>query len=116
VGRYTNTNGERRVGEKIVRFIVFWEQLLDNKSHLMKTLEMRAKREKFPDRYPKWIFPGHLLNETSANGKSKGFYIAEVDSMEQLASYAMEVDGAWTLKFIPIVEGTKVIEMFQKTQ
>ena len=95
-----------------MKYIVFTEI-----QDMEKAMEIGPKylsdREKVPGKYPKLIFPNHNFMDTSPSGKGKGFAVVEGTS-EQLANWVTDVDGAWSLKYVPIVETNLMLELYQK--
>ena len=82
-----------------------------------KTTEIQPKimadREKFPGKYPKLLYPNHTLMDTSPSGKMKGFAVVE-GTPEQLANWVTDVGGAWSVKYVPIVEAKLMWELYRK--
>jgi len=96
-----------------VKYIVFTEQIQDLEKVREKFAKLLADREKFPGKYPKLLFPNHSFMDTSPGGKRKGFAVVE-GTPESLAKWITDVDGAWGLKYVPIVESTLMWELYEK--
>jgi len=93
-----------------VKFIGFWEFCPED---FDKVIERRAQaeaiREKFPDRFPKRIFGPYWMGETS-----KGFTVYETDNPDQLSNLTLHYIPVVRVKFIPIHEFVRQVELYQK--
>jgi hypothetical protein len=95
-----------------MKYIVFTE-VQDMEKAMEIGLKLMADREKVPGKYPKRLFPNHAFMDTSPSGKWKGFAVVE-GTPEQLANWVTDVDEAWSLKYVPIVETNLMVELYQK--
>jgi len=96
-----------------MKYIVFTETIQDLEKVLEKAPKLFADREKFPGKYPKLLFPNHAFLDTSPGGKIKGFAVVE-GTPESIAKWITDVDGAWSLKYVPIVETALMTELYKK--
>ena len=95
-----------------MKYIVFTE-IQDTEKAMETGTKLMADCEKLPGKYPKLLFPNHTFMDTSPGGKWKGFAVVEGTS-EQIAKGVTDVDGAWSLKYVPIVEITLMMELYEK--
>jgi hypothetical protein len=94
-----------------VKYIVFWEFCPEDIDKVIKNVKTVAEdREKHPDKYPKSIFPSHEMG-----GKTKGFEIIEATPQQLIADINSWL-GLVTLKFVPILKSSKVIEDYLKSK
>ncbi len=95
-----------------MKYIVF-TAIQDVKKTMEIAPKLMAEREKIPGKYPQLIFPNHTFMDTSPSGKLKGFAVVE-GTPEQLANWVTDLDGAWSVKYVPIVETDLMVELYQK--
>jgi uncharacterized protein DUF3303 len=95
-----------------VKFIGFWEYDLEDTDKVTeKFRKIMEEREKGTERYGKLVFgPYHI------GGESKGFAIYETDDMNQLTNLMVYYVPELKLKFAPIHESSKVLELFLKSK
>ena len=94
-----------------MKYIVFWEFCPKDIDKVMERVQVFGKEvEKNPDKFPKVIFSSHAMG-----GETKGFEIVEATS-EQLTDDMTFWVGLVTLKFVPILEGTKFVESYMKSK
>jgi hypothetical protein len=67
--------------------------------------------KKAPEKYPKYIVPPHGIGEVC-----KGISILEADNEEQLINYILAVTPEFKIKFAPLIESSKAIELYMKTK
>lgn len=92
-----------------MKFIVYAEWCPEDMDKVIeKSRQLMAEGEKFPDKYPKGLSSPYQLV-----GESKGVRLYEGDE-EQLTNYALHYMPEVKLKFVPIVEFTKTVELYQK--
>ena len=121
MGRYRNTNDERRGGEKM-KFICFSDY---SKEDVEKSLEavakIRALREKEPNALPK-LLPGswHMLagDIPKLTKEYKGFALFEAESVEQLSQFVLMYNSVPSMSnyFVPIIESEKAIGLYLKSK
>jgi hypothetical protein len=94
-----------------MKYIVFWEfDPKDMEKVIKKTMEFNKKRDKDPEKLQKLIFPPHsMFNET------KGFSITE-STLEQMAEATMWFFPEMKMKYVPIIESAKMMELFLKSK
>jgi len=70
----------------------------------------KDEREKTPEKYTKQLFPPHGMG-----GEHKGFTVVEATS-EQILNTVLLNSPEVTIRYVPIFESTKYIELYQKTK
>ena len=105
-----------------MKFIAFFEYNNEDVPVAVKTLmQLRASREKEPEKFAKLISENYSLGGELPNFTRdlRGFVLYEADNMDQLANisalYHLNIPSA-RVKFTPIVEGTKAVELFMKAK
>ena len=101
-----------------MKFIAFYEQSKEDTKNSVKTgLQLRALREKEPDKLPKLLADYMLSTDLpKLTQPYKGFVLYDVDNFEQIANLTLLWHSIPTRKFyfIPIYESNKAIELFMK--
>jgi hypothetical protein len=67
-----------------------------------------SEREQGTDKYPKFVFPSHVMI-----GMNKTFQVYE-GTLEQLSNVENHWVGLVNWKFIPIIETSKHMELYEK--
>ena len=108
MGSYESTKKREGVGK--LKFIAFWEYKPEDFDKMLERFaQLRAIREKDPERFPKVI-----LGPFGMGGEHKGFVVYEVDNEDQMANMGIHYHPVMTLKFVPILESARVAELYQK--
>ena len=103
VGSKTNTNIKRGRGEK-VKYILFVECKPENLDKwIKKTIQQSEERQKFPDKYPKLVMGNQFMGNIT-----KAFVLYEVENEEQIINHELFWTGILKMKWIPILDPTKV--------
>jgi len=89
-----------------MNYIAFWEYCPED---FDKVIEKYKQRMKMPEKFPKILFPPHGMG-----GEHKGFTLYENVTPEQLINIVLHYRPEMKLKFVPILETAKVIELYQK--
>lgn len=99
-------------GGEDTKFIGFWEYCLEDTDKVTeKFKKIMEERGKGTEKYGKLLFgPYHI------GGESKGFAIYETDDMTQLTNLAVYYTPVLKLKFMPIHESSKVVELYLKSK
>ena len=93
-----------------MKYICFWEfKPEDFDKILEKYKQAMEEREKGSEKFPKIIFPPHGMD-----GEWKGFTIYENVTPEQMINMAFYFAPEEKLKFVPIFEVAKAVELYQK--
>ena len=92
-----------------MKYIAYWEYDFGDVDKVLEKLELYMEEvEKFPQKYPKELFPEHETLEGA-----KGFVIIEA-TPDQLINEALFWLPELKYKFVPIFEGAKVVEAYKK--
>ena len=67
--------------------------------------------KKTPEKFPTYIFPPHGLGNAA-----KGVSIMEADNEEQLINYILALSPPLKIKFVPLIDSSKVMETYLKTK
>ena len=95
---------------ELVKYIAFWEFDPDDFEKVTeKFLQIRAERGKENEKYPKSLSAAYTMI-----GKPKGFQLFETDDSEQLANLTLHYVPLVEFKFVPIIESSKGVELYQK--
>ena len=95
-----------------MKYVKFWEVTTEDRDEMIeKWGEYLEKSKKTPDKYPKYIFPPHGVGQLL-----KGVSIMEADNEEQLINYLIELSPPLKIKFEPLIDSAKYIEMYLKTK
>ena len=93
-----------------MNYIAFWEFKPEDLEKVIEKFKYAmAEREKGTGKFPKILFPPH-----SIGGEYKGFTIYEDATPEQLMNVTMYFSPEEKVKFMPIFEVAKLIELSQK--
>jgi len=97
-----------------MKYIVFSEYKPKDFDELMeKRKQLQEEREKTPEKYPKRIFPPHMIG---GGRTGKTFSVVEATE-EQILNSAL-LYAHWLpfmkMEYAPIVEADKVMELYQK--
>ena len=93
-----------------MKYIAFWEFCPEDIDKVIERYkQVIAERQKFPDKYPKVIF-----GPFGMGGESKGFVGLETDDPEQMAKWVLAYWPVERINFVPILEVSKWIELYQK--
>ena len=91
-----------------MKFIAFWEWCPEDDDKMREnTNKLIEERKKFPDKYPKILFPGHVM------GYCKGFQIYEANEDQRLNLEWFRYP-LMKIKWVPISSAEKVMEIHQK--
>ena len=94
-----------------MKYIAFWEYPPENFDKVIeKYRQLTTAREKTPERYTKQLFPPHGMG-----GEHAGFTIVEATS-EQILNTVLLYSPEVTLRYVPIFESTKYIELYQNAK
>jgi len=95
-----------------LRFVKFWEICSEDiEKGIPKFMKLLEDMKRTPENYPKYIIPPYGIGELF-----KGISIMEADSEEQLINYILAVTPEFKIKFVPLIESSKAIEMLMKTK
>ena len=93
-----------------MKYICFWEFKPEDFDKIIEKYKQAMKdREKFPEKFPKILFPPHSLG-----GEWKGFTIYETDTPEPLLNLVLHYSPEEKMKFVPILESVKALELYLK--
>jgi hypothetical protein len=110
VGSYKNTKTQRRNGK--VKYVKFFEVSIEDLDEMIeKWGKYLEKSKKTPEKYPTYVFPPHGLGKLS-----KGVSIIEADKEEQLINYMLELSPPLKIKFVPLIDSSKAMEIYMKTR
>jgi len=92
-----------------MKYISFMEMCLEDWDKILeKEKPYMEEREKFPEKYPKTLFPEHGMG-----GEAKVFEVIEA-TPEQLINEAVFWMPEVKFKFVPIFESSKISEAEKK--
>ena len=91
-----------------MNYIAFWEYCPEDFDKVIEKYK-QVEREKGTEKFPKRLFPPHGMG-----GEHKGFSLFENVTPEQLMNMVLHYAPEMKLKFVPILETAKVIELYQK--
>ena len=94
---------------KVVKFWKLSEENMDK--GIAKFGKLLEEMKKAPQKYPKYITPPHGIGSVF-----KGMSILEADNEEQLVNYILAVTPEFKIKFMPLIESSKAIEIYMKTK
>ena len=95
-----------------MKYIAFWEfNPEDYDKAIEKEKQAMEERERGTDKFPKILFPSHGMG-----GEFKGFIIYEDATPEQLINVGLHYMPETKFKFVPIFDGKKVLELYQKVK
>lgn len=102
-----------------MKFIGFFEyNKEDTQNVIERRMKLRALREKEPDKFAKLLTEDYgMAGDLPKLTKDyTGFALYEADNVDQLVSMMLLLGTtpSYNIKFIPIMEGGKSIELFQK--
>jgi len=99
-------------GGESTKFIGFWEyDLKDSEEVTERFKKIMAERGKGTEKYAKLLSgPYHV------GGETKGFAIYETDDVEKLTKLMVHYIPVLKLKFAPIHESTRVLELYEKSK
>jgi hypothetical protein len=90
-----------------MKYICFWEfKPEDFDKMIEKYKQAMEDREKVPDKFPKILFGPYSLG-----GEWKGFTVYDA-TPEQMTNLALHYMPEEKLKFVPIVDSKKAIELY----
>ncbi len=94
-----------------MKYVVFWEFNPDDWDKIIEILPEYAKdTEENPGKYHEYLLAGHLFA-----GQTKGFSVVEA-TPEQISNVFLVFKSVLRIKFIPIVELSKVIEQYSENK
>ncbi len=94
-----------------MKYILFWECRPEEFDKVVEKHRAWLKdREEHPDKYAEVLFASHFMA-----GETKGFQVVEATS-EQIGAGMIFWLGVLTLKFVPILDASKVIESYLKSK
>lgn len=101
-----------------MKFIAFYENSKEDTELMVKTgLQLRALREKEPNKLPKLLADYGLFTDLpKLTQPYKGFVLYDVDDPAQIANFLLHWHSVPTRKFyfIPIYESSKALELLMK--
>lgn len=62
-----------------------------------------------PEKYPTYLYPPHGFGDIT-----KGISIMEADNEEQLINYMLALSPPIQIRFVPLVDSSKVVETYLK--
>ena len=93
-----------------MKFIAFFEwDPKDREKARKKLSKLLEERKKYPDKYPKDLSKAQYLGTLS-----KGFNIYEAKNEEQLINFTLHYSPELKVKWVPLLESTKVTEIWDK--
>ena len=94
-----------------MKYIAFWEYKPEDIDKVIEIYsQIQKEREKDPKKFTKQLFPPHGMG-----GEHAGFTIVEATS-EQILNTVLLYSPEVTLRYVPIFESTKYIELHQNTK
>jgi hypothetical protein len=100
-----------RKGGEEMKYISFMEYCLEDTDKILeKEKPYMEETKKFPEKYPKTLFPEHGMS-----GEAKAFEVIEA-TPEQLINEAIFWMPEVKFKFVPIFESSKVTEAYLKSK
>jgi hypothetical protein len=94
---------------KVVKFWKLGEEDLDK--GVAKFGKLLEEMKKEPAKYPKYVVPPHGIGSVF-----KGMSILDADNEEQLINYILALTPEFKIKFMPLIESSKAIEIYMKTK
>lgn len=94
---------------KVIKFWKLCPEDLDK--GIAKFGKLLEEMNKAPEKYPKYVVPPHGVGDVF-----KGISILEADNEEQLVNYILAVTPEFKIKFIPLIDSSKAIELYMKTK
>lgn len=92
-----------------MKYICFWEFKPEDFDNIIeKYRQAMEDREKIPDKFPKILFGPY-----SIGGEWKGFTVYDA-TPEQMTNLALHYMPEEKLKFIPILDSKKALELYLK--
>ena len=93
-----------------MKYVKFWEVAIEDPDELIKKWgAYLEKAKKTPEKYPTYIVPPHGIGNAM-----KGISIMEADNEEQLINYLIELSPPLKIKFEPLIDSTKYMEIYMK--
>ena len=93
-----------------MNYIAFWEYDPEDVDKVIeKAKQAIAEREKGTGKFPKFLFPSHEMG-----GEHKGFAVYENPTPEQLMNIQIYFAPEMKVKFVPIFESAKIMELYAK--
>lgn len=95
-----------------MKVLKFWKLSPEHmEAGIAKYVKLLEEMKKAPESYPKYVVPPHGIG-----GVFKGISIMEADNEEQLMRYILAVTPEFKIKFVPLIESSKAIELYMKTR
>lgn len=95
-----------------MKYVKFWEVAIEDWDEVAKKWgAYLEKSKKTPEKYPSYIFPPHGVGEAL-----KGISIMEADTEDQLINYILELSSILKIKFVPLLDATKLMETYMKSK
>jgi len=95
-----------------LKYVMFWEFCPENLDKvIVKLMRQNKLAEEHPEDYPRIVFPTH-----SMGGSFKGLAIVEVEDEKQLSNMVIAYMPEMTMKFVPLIDGRKFIELYKKSK
>ena len=93
-----------------MKYICFWEFKPEDFDKMIEKYKQAMEgREKVPEKFPKILFGPYSLG-----GEWKGFTVYEDATPEQMTNLILHYTPEEKMKFVPIFEGAKFIEIYMK--
>lgn len=93
-----------------MKYIAFWEfNREDFEKVIEKFMQIHVERKLRAEKYPKSLSAAYTMV-----GEPKGFQLFETDDPEQLVNLSLHYVPLVKFNFIPIIESTKGVEIYQK--
>ena len=93
-----------------MKYVSLWEFSPEDLDKVVEKIgRVNAERQKVPEKYLKIVFPAHTFG-----GEFKGLTIVEVDNPEQIENLVVQVMPELKVKYVPLLEVEKLIELYQK--
>ena len=100
-----------RLEVKKMKYIVYWEFKPEDGMKVSEIAQkLREDMKKHPDKYPKLLFPSHLMV-----GERRGFYVIEA-SAEQMMNATLFYRQTMKFKFVPIVKSSEMVAAAQRME
>ena len=94
-----------------MKYIAFWEYKPEDFDKVIeKYRQITKEREKTPEKYTKQLFPPHGMG-----GEHRGFTVVEATS-EQILNTVLLNSPEVKIRYVPIFESTKYIELYQNSK
>jgi hypothetical protein len=93
-----------------MKYAKFWEFRPEDMDEAIEVWGAYLEEsKKTPEKYPTYLYPPHGFGDIS-----KGVSIMEADNEEQLINYMVALAPSIKIKFVPLVDSSKIVEAYLK--